>query len=66
MAERGRLDEQFIEGMCCDGGCFHGPFSVDTTLAAVRSRREMISAADDRTVVENLENYDLDSFSRYR
>jgi len=66
MAERGRLDEQFIEGMCCDGGCFHGPFSVDTTLKAVRNRRELISEADDRTVVENLENYDLDSFSRYR
>ena len=66
MAELGRLEEDFIEGMACEGGCFYGPMSIDNSPKAVRNRNELLSHADGRTIVENLAPVDRDSFSGYR
>lgn len=66
----GKLKEefnaQFVEGMCCEGGCFFGPSSFDTSVKARRVRDEMISAADTRTISENLKGVDRSSFSGHR
>ena len=46
----GRLPEDFIEGMACDGGCVGGPSSVNDQLMARKSRDALIRAADERGI----------------
>ncbi|WP_077391752.1 monomeric [FeFe] hydrogenase [Mobilibacterium timonense] len=73
-AVKGRLMEdyhaQFIEGMCCEGGCFHGPCSNDTSVKARKVREDMLSKADDRTIMESLDTVfkseDSPEFKRHR
>ena len=73
-AVKGRLIEdyhaQFIEGMCCEGGCFHGPCSNDTSVKARKVREDMLSKADDRTIMESLDTVfkgeDSPEFRRHR
>lgn len=62
----GRLPEDFIEGMVCEGGCVGGPSSFQDQMKAKRNRDKLIADADGRTIHENLANYDLDSFSMHR
>ena len=62
----GRLPEDFIEGMVCEGGCVGGPSAFQDQMKAKRTRDKLIADADDRGVLENLKNYDLDSFSMHR
>ncbi|MGI6211267.1 MAG: 4Fe-4S dicluster domain-containing protein [Anaerovoracaceae bacterium] len=53
------MEEAFMEGMSCEGGCFYGPSSRDSSPKAARTRETLIQSADDRTIHENLEGYDL-------
>ena len=62
----GRLPEDFIEGMACDGGCVGGPSSFKDQKLAKKSRDALIKEADDRGIYANLSNYDEDSFSMHR
>ena len=62
----GKLPEDFIEGMACEGGCVGGPSAFQNKDAAKRTRDAMISEADARGVHENLKNYDMKSFSMHR
>lgn len=62
----GRLPEDFIEGMACDGGCVGGPSSFKDQKLAKKSRDALIKEADDRGIYSNLSNYDEDSFSMHR
>lgn len=66
MCKIGRLNEDFIEGMACEGGCVGGPSGFETPMAAKKVREKMLSEADDRTIVKNLENYDMAAFSMHR
>ncbi|MBO5564039.1 MAG: 4Fe-4S dicluster domain-containing protein [Lachnospiraceae bacterium] len=70
LAKRGKMLEvlhaQFIEGMCCEGGCFNGPSSFDCTPKAKRVRDEMIDAAKDLTIGESLKDVDRETFSGHR
>jgi ferredoxin hydrogenase large subunit len=66
MLAKGRLQEDFIEGMACPGGCSHGPSAHDTSRKAMKVRDQMIEAADGRTISENLDQYDLSKFSMHR
>lgn len=66
LAKAGKLEEQFIEGMACEGGCFYGPSGFDHSVKAKNAREAMISQADDRTINENLSEYDLSKFSSHR
>ena len=61
-----RLTEDFIEGMACEGGCVGGPSSFSDQNATKKTREDMISCADCRTIIENLANYDLTAFSQHR
>ena len=56
----GRLPEDFIEGMACDGGCVGGPSSFKDQNLAKKSRDALIKEADDRGIYKNLSNYDED------
>ena len=66
LMKAGRLPEDFIEGMVCDGGCVGGPSSHQDQLLAKKPREALLSQADDRGIHQNLENYDMDSFSMHR
>ena len=62
----GRLPEDFIEGMACEGGCVGGPSSFKDQMLAKKSRDALIQEADDRGIYDNLKNYDETSFSMHR
>ena len=62
----GKLPEDFIEGMACEGGCVGGPSRYEDELDAKKAREQLIGKADNRNVHENLKNYDMDSFSMHR
>ena len=62
----GKLPEDFIEGMVCEGGCVGGPSSYEEQLKARKARDKLIDKADTRLISENLKNYDMDSFSMHR
>ena len=66
MLKVGKLPEDFIEGMACEGGCVGGPSAYTEQNQCKKDRDELISCADCRTILENLANYDLDSFSKHR
>lgn len=62
----GRLPEDFVEGMACEGGCVGGPSKHKSENEAKKSRDKLISEADARQVHENLKNYDMEAFSMHR
>lgn len=62
----GRLPEDFIEGMMCQGGCVGGPSNLKQEVVWKKDRDALIAKADGRGVWENLKNYDMDSFSMHR
>ena len=66
LLKAGRLPEDFIEGMACEGGCVGGPSSFADAMLTKRTRDAMIEQADDRSISENLKNYDMDSFRLHR
>lgn len=61
-----KLPQDFIEGMICDGGCVGGPSSFKDQFASKKNREALLAKADKRDIHENLENYDMNSFSMHR
>ena len=66
LLKAGKLDDDFIEGMVCEGGCVGGPSAYAEIPKFKKSRDELISKADKRGITENLKNYDMDAFSMHR
>lgn len=66
LMKAGKLPEDFIEGMACEGGCVGGPSSYNDMNSTKKFRDDMIAKADDREIHENLKNFDMDSFSMHR
>lgn len=62
----GRLPEDFVEGMMCQGGCVGGPSNLKQEMTFKKDRDTLIAKSDDRGVMENLKNYDMESFSMHR
>lgn len=62
----GKLPEDFVEGMACEGGCVGGPSRFAEVMPTKKFRDTLISQADDRKIVENVKKYDMDSFSMHR
>ena len=62
----GKLPEDFIEGMACEGGCVGGPSRFEEIASAKKNRDALLSQADDRKIVDNLKNYPMDAFSMHR
>ena len=61
----GRLPEDFIEGMICDGGCVGGPSAFRPQASFKKNRETILSEADERGIHENLDHYDMDAFSMH-
>ena len=66
LLKAGKLPEDFIEGMACEGGCVGGPSSYNDQNSTRKVREEMLSQADGRLISENLNNYHMDSFAMHR
>lgn len=66
MMKANRLSEDFIEGMACEGGCVGGPSSFSNQISCKKDREQLLKEADGRTIHENLEYYDMESFSMHR
>lgn len=62
----GKLPEDFIEGMACEGGCVGGPSSFQDKVKSKKAREALLAQADDRNVHGNLDNYAMDQFSMHR
>ena len=61
----GRLREDFIEGMICEGGCVGGPSAFRPQASFKKNRETILSEADERGIHENLDHYDMDAFSMH-
>lgn len=61
----GRLPEDFIEGMICEGGCVGGPSAFRPQASFKKNRETILSEADERGIHENLDHYDMDAFSMH-
>ena len=66
LLKAGRLPEDFVEGMICEGGCVGGPSRHRTEMEIKRAREGLIKQADGRKVLANLKDYPMDQFSMYR
>ena len=62
----GRLPEDFIEGMVCEGGCVGGPSKHKSEVEARKSRDILIGQADDRGVHANLKNLGATDVAMHR
>lgn len=51
----GRLPEDFIEGMACEGGCVGGPSRHRAPNVAMRDRNEALSKSTDISIMDNLD-----------
>lgn len=66
LMKAGRLPEDFIEGMICDGGCVSGPGNLQEEKAFKRERDKQLKNADDRTISDTLSAYSQYEFSMHR
>ena len=66
LMKAGKLPEDFIEGMACEGGCVGGPSSYESMVTTKKYRDDLMAQADGRGIHENLKNYDMNSFSMHR
>ena len=57
LMKAGKLPENFIEGMACEGGCVGGPSSYNDMVSTKKFRADLLSRADDRTVRDHIANY---------
>ena len=66
LLKAGRLPEDFVEGMICEGGCVGGPSGYADPMKTKKVRDKLIDEADDRSITGNLKNYDLSAFEQHR
>lgn len=50
----GRFPEDFMEGMCCEGGCVNGPAGIKFAMEAKRDRETQLAKADQRTIGDSI------------
>lgn len=66
LLKAGRLPEDFIEGMACEGGCVGGPSSFNDMVTTKKFRDELLGKADDREIRSNISNYHMETFHMHR
>ncbi len=55
----GRLPEQLLEGMACEGGCVAGPACVAELRDAVKQRQQLLKQADGRSAADAINACDF-------
>ena len=66
LLKSGKLPEDFIEGMACEGGCVGGPSSFNDQISTKKFRDELLGKADDREIRSNIKGYHIETFSMHR
>lgn len=66
LLKAGRLPEDVIEGMACEGGCVNGPGTVDTELMVTRKIFDKYANTANTEVVENSKKYGFDGINVHR
>ncbi len=66
LMKAGKLPEDFIEGMACEGGCVGGPSAYNDMLSTKKFRETLLSQADERSISDNLANYRMETFSMHK
>ncbi|QAT49830.1 4Fe-4S dicluster domain-containing protein [Caproiciproducens sp. NJN-50] len=51
----GRLAENFVEGMACEGGCVAGPAGIEEPMKLKKNRAAILARADQRSISENIQ-----------
>ena len=59
MLKAGKLTEDIIEGMACEGGCIAGPYAVNTVQQLKAARMKKIKGKDDDNITEMLTHQDF-------
>ena len=62
----GKLPEDFIEGMSCEGGCVAGPGNIVDEMGFKKERIKQLKKADDRLVTDTVAEYSQYEFSMHR
>lgn len=62
----GKLPENIVEGMACEGGCIAGPGTIAPVRNVVKVRTKLLAQADKRTINENIEEHDFDKINLSR
>ncbi len=57
MLNAGKLPENMVEGMACEGGCIAGPGTIVLVRNAIKSRTKLLAQADKRTIQENFDDH---------
>ncbi|MGN0346933.1 MAG: 4Fe-4S dicluster domain-containing protein [Lachnospiraceae bacterium] len=65
LLKAGRLPEDFIEGMACEGGCVNGPGVIKTQMHAGKDRTELLGQADARTIEGSIATQGGITFERH-
>ncbi|MCD7825962.1 MAG: 4Fe-4S dicluster domain-containing protein [Clostridiaceae bacterium] len=66
LMKAGKLPEDFIEGMSCEGGCVAGPGNILEEREYKRERDKQLANADDRTIQDTIEQFKEYEFSMHR
>lgn len=53
----GKLPEDFMEGMVCEGGCVNGPGSTRTEQEAKKDREKLLAQSDERKILPTIHPY---------
>ncbi len=60
----GKIQDDLLEGMACEGGCVAGPAGVEVMQKLQKNRSKLMAAADQRGIKENLE--EIHDFSQVK
>ena len=66
LLKAGKLPEDFVEGMACEGGCVCGPATVAQPNVARVNRDKIIKRAEQINIGENLEKHDFSHVNMVR
>ena len=59
MLKAGKLKEDIIEGMACEGGCIAGPYAINTVQQLKMARMKKIKGKDEDNITEMLTHQDF-------
>lgn len=62
----GRLPEDFVEGMVCEGGCVGGPSRHRDPNLAMRDRNAALAKSSDILIKDNLDKQNAESVDMIR